>query len=124
MTIWAATVQAAVTAIRTAGATTQNILLPGTGYTSAASFATDSAPALSKVVNLDGSVTNLIYDVHKYLDSDGSGTNTACASNEIDAAFSPLATYLRTNKRQALLSETGGGPKDASCATGKLEIYS
>jgi endoglucanase len=31
--------------------------------------------ALKKVVNPDGSVTNLIFDVHKYLDSDNSGTN-------------------------------------------------
>jgi len=115
MTRWANTVQAAVTAIRNAGAGSQFILLPGTDYTSAASFATNSGPALSNVKNPDGSTTNLIYDIHKYLDSDGSGTNAVCVSNEIDAAFSPLATYLRDNKRQALLSETGGGSSDSSC---------
>jgi endoglucanase len=35
---WATTVQAAVTAIRNAGATSQLILLPGNNYTSAATF--------------------------------------------------------------------------------------
>lgn len=70
---WATTVQAAVTAIRQAGATSQIILLPGNNYTSAAAFISNgSAAALSTVKNPDGSITNLIYDVHKYLDSDNS----------------------------------------------------
>ena len=117
MTRWATSVQAAVTAIRKAGATSQNILLPGNDYTSAAAFATGSGPALSKVTNLDGSTTNLIFDVHQYYDADNSGTHVNCVGNQIDGAFAPLATWLRANKRQALLSETGGGSNDASCLT-------
>jgi len=116
MSTWAISVQAAVTAIRAAGATSQLILLPGTGYTSAAGFETNSAPALSTVTDSDGTVSKLIYDVHKYMDSDGSGTSSTCVSNEISSAFQSLATYLRTNKRQAFLSETGGG-NTASCET-------
>ncbi|THH20388.1 hypothetical protein EW146_g998 [Bondarzewia mesenterica] len=72
---WAASVQAAVTAIRQAGATSQLILLPGNNWTSAATFVSNgSADALNKVINPDGSTTNLIFDVHKYLDSDNSGS--------------------------------------------------
>lgn len=112
---WAASVQAAVTAIRQAGATSQLILLPGNNYTSAGTFVSSgSADALNAVTNPDGSKTNLIMDVHKYLDSDNSGTHTECVTNNIDGAFAPLATWLRTNKRQAILSETGGG-NTASC---------
>ncbi|KAL8831124.1 MAG: hypothetical protein Q9191_001050, partial [Dirinaria sp. TL-2023a] len=118
MTAWATTVQAAVTAIRKAGATTQHILLPGNGYTSAGSFVSSgSATALEKVTNLDGSTDLLIFDVHKYFDSDNSGTHASCVSNYIDNAFKPLASYLTSNKRQALLSEFGGGSSDASCET-------
>ena len=63
---WAASVQAAVTAIRKAGATSQYILLPGNDYTSAQQFVTNgSLGALQKVTNLDGTTTNLIFDVHK-----------------------------------------------------------
>lgn len=91
----------------------------GNDYTNAGQFATDSAPALSKVTNLDGSTTNLIYDVHKYLDSDNSGTHSNCVTDGIDAAFAPLANYLRKNKRIALLSEIGGGHDDPSCLTSK-----
>ncbi|KAI9708369.1 MAG: Endoglucanase EG-II [Bogoriella megaspora] len=115
---WATSVQAAVTAIRNAGATNQLILLPGNSYTSAQTFVSGgSAEALSTVKNPDGSVTNLIFDVHKYLDSDNSGTHTNCVTNNIDSSFSPLATYLRQNKRQAMLTETGGGATDSSCQT-------
>jgi endoglucanase len=114
---WAATVQAAVTAIRNAGATSQFISLPGNDWQSAAAFISDgSAAALSAVKNPDGSTTNLIFDVHKYLDSDNSGTHTECVTNNIDSAFAPLATWLRQNNRQAILTETGGG-NTASCQT-------
>ncbi|KAK3670877.1 Endoglucanase EG-II [Recurvomyces mirabilis] len=127
---WATSVQAAVTAIRQAGATSNMIWLPGTDYTSAANFIENgSAAALSKVTNLDGSTTNLIFDVHKYLDSDNSGTHSSCTTNNV-AAFQTLGNWLRMNKRQAILSETGGGPTDSSCLTDvcqeldELNLYS
>lgn len=104
-----------MTAIRQAGAKNNLILLPGQGFTSAETFVSSgSAAALNKVKNPDGSKTNLIMDVHKYLDSDNSGTHTECVKDSVDTAFKPLATWLRQNKRQAFLSETGGG-NTASC---------
>lgn len=114
ITKWATTVQLAVAAIRGAGATTQTILLPGNDYTSASAFISNgSGPALLNVTNPDGSTTNLVFDVHKYLDSDNSGTHAECTTDNV-AAFTTLATWLRTNKRMALNSETGGG-NVASC---------
>lgn len=63
---WAGSVQAAVTAIRQAGATQNLILIPGTDYTSAANFLENgSGAALLPVHNLDGSTTNIVFDVHK-----------------------------------------------------------
>lgn len=112
---WAATVQDSVTAIRNAGASSNLILLPGQGYTSAETFVSSgSAAALAAVTNPDGSKSNLIMDVHKYLDSDNSGTHTECVKDNISNAFQPLAEWLRQNKRQAILSETGGG-NTSSC---------
>lgn len=114
---WVTTVQLVVTAIRNAGATSQIILLPGNNWTSAETFVSGGyGPALLAVKNLDGSTTNLVFDVHKYLDSDNSGTHDVCVTNNINNAFSPLATWLRTNSRKAFVSETGGG-NTASCAT-------
>lgn len=70
---WAGSVQAAVTAIRSTGATSQIILLPGNNYTSAETFVSSgSAAALNMVRNPDGTITNLVMDVHKYLDYDNS----------------------------------------------------
>ena len=118
MDAWAASCQAVVTAVRKAGATKHTILLPGTGYTSAGSFVSSgSAQSLSAVKNPDGSVDNLVFDVHKYLDSDNSGTHTECIGDSIDDAFKPLAEWLKQNKRMALLSEIGGGSNDQSCMT-------
>ncbi|KAK0104136.1 Endoglucanase EG-II [Cadophora gregata f. sp. sojae] len=112
---WAVTVQAVVTAIRNAGATGQMLLLPGNDWTSAGAFISNgSGAALIKVTNPDGSTTGLIFDVHKYLDSDNSGTHSECVTDNVSGAFQPLATWLRTNKRQAMLTETGGG-NVASC---------
>jgi endoglucanase len=34
-----------------------------------------------KVKNLDGSTTGLYFDVHKYLDSDNSGTHAECVTD-------------------------------------------
>ena len=106
---WATSVQAAVTA--------QIILLPGNNYTSAQLFVSNgSLAALQKVTNPDGTTTNLVFDVHKYLDSDNSGTHPECTTNNIDSSFAPLATSLRAIGRQAILSETGGGNVQ-SCVT-------
>ena len=107
---WGVSVQAAVTAIRNAGARSQLILLPGNNWTSAETFVSNgSADVLAKVTNPDGSVTNLIFDVHKYADSDNSGTHAECTTNNIANAFAPLAQWLRCNNRQAFNTETGGG---------------
>jgi len=114
MTAWADSVQAAVTAIRKAGATSQMLLLPGTDFTSAGTFPTNSGPYLLKVKDTDGSTNKLIFDVHRYLDTDNSGTHTECSTDHVQDTFIPLANWLRTNKRQAMLSEVGGG-NTASC---------
>ena len=54
-------------------AKSQLILLPGTGYTSAQDFVNNgSGAALLDVKNPDGTNDGLIFDVHKYLDTDNS----------------------------------------------------
>ncbi|KAL6713327.1 hypothetical protein ACLMJK_008792 [Lecanora helva] len=118
---WAGSVQAAVTAIRGAGATSQMILLPGDGYTGASTFVSGgSAAALAGVTNPDKSTTNLIFDVHQYLDGDGSGTSATCTKTS--DVFAPLLKWLKSSNRQAMLTEIGGGSSDASCITNVCEV--
>ncbi|KAI0594562.1 endoglucanase 2 [Biscogniauxia sp. FL1348] len=114
--IWAQTCQAAVTAIRNAGAASQMILLPGSNFDSAATLVSGgSAAALMKVTNPDGSTDGLLLDIHKYLDIDNSGTHAACTTDNTEA-FSAVAQFLRENGRKGLVSETGAS-SDASCFT-------
>ena len=106
---WAQTCQAAVTAIREAGAADQIILLPGSNFDSAATLA-DAAEGggeqLLAVTNPDGSTNGLFLDVHKYLDEDNSGTHDECVTDNADA-FGSVADFLRRRSRQGIVSETG-----------------
>ena len=122
MTIWATTLQQVVDTIRENGATTQTILLSGTNYDAVGGFQTNSAPALSTIVDHDGSTDKLIYEAHQYLDNEG-GTTAQCVTNGVDDQLEPMTAYLRSAGRKAMLTETGGG-NTASCVTDVCEELS
>jgi endoglucanase len=44
------------------------------------------------VTNPEGSTTNLVFDVDKYLDSDNSRTHAECTITNVPGAFQLLAT--------------------------------
>ena len=69
VSLWKPAVQAAVNAIRSAGATSQYILIPGSSWSSAQAFPTEGGPVLISVTDPAGGTSKLIFDVHKYLDS-------------------------------------------------------
>jgi len=104
---WANSAQYAVTSIRKAGAG-NTILLPGSDFASAGAFQYNSGAAMLGVKNPDGTANNLVFDVHQYIDADGSGTNAECTQNATPQ-FNALAGWLRSNGRKAMLSEFGGG---------------
>ncbi|RSH78047.1 uncharacterized protein EHS24_002502 [Apiotrichum porosum] len=109
---WATTCQTAVNAIRAAGATTQTILLPGNSWDTASYWSGgNNAPMLDITDPSSSDKSLLVLDVHKYFDSDGSGSSTTCTNNGLDL-FTPLLTYLKTNNRKAFVSEFGGGNND------------
>ncbi|EJD03695.1 endoglucanase [Fomitiporia mediterranea MF3/22] len=113
---WAGSVQAAVNAIRAAGATSQLILIPGSSYSSAQALPTEAGPDLLTVTDPAGGTSKLLFDVHKYLDSDNSGTHPDCTTDNVQV-LQTLVSWLKSNgNRQAILSETGGG-NTASCET-------
>lgn len=103
-------VQAAVKAIREAGAVTHFVSLPGGGHQSHGYLISKGdGDVLKQVTNPDGTTSNLIFDVHLYLDSDGSGTSRSCVTDGIEKNWAPLVKWLRENGRQAIVTETGGG---------------
>lgn len=94
---WVTSVQAAVNAIREAGATSQYILMPGSSWSSAQALPTEAGPGLLGVTDPAGGTSKLLFDgmfapcsnivllllsflVHEYLDSDSSGTNAECVT--------------------------------------------
>lgn len=51
-----------------------------------------------------------IYEMHQYLDTDGSGTSATCVSATIGSERLQVATaWLRANGKQAILGEYAGG---------------
>jgi endoglucanase len=117
--IWVQTCQKVITAIRNAGAKSQMILLPGTNFDSAATLVSSgSAAGLMALTNPDGSTTNLLLDIHKYLDVDNSGTHAECVTDNV-AAFATVADFLRQNGRKGLVSETGAS---SAASVGLLSI--
>lgn len=59
---WADSVQAAVNAIREAGATSQIILIPGSSFSSAGALPTEAGPFLLKVTDPAGGTDKLLFD--------------------------------------------------------------
>ncbi|KIO31970.1 hypothetical protein M407DRAFT_18995 [Tulasnella calospora MUT 4182] len=112
---WSKTLQKVVTAIR-AIAPKHVILLPGIEWAHADTFiSSGSAAALDAISNPDGSKTNLIFDIHQWLDKANNGTDPNCVTDNV-AVFAPLAQWLRCHGRQAFLSATGGGnEKTTNC---------
>ncbi|KAH9450269.1 hypothetical protein Pst134EA_026975 [Puccinia striiformis f. sp. tritici] len=109
ITKWAITVQAVVTKLRTDKI--ENILLiPGADYTPIKTFP-EWYNAMKVVKNPDGSFEKLIFEAHRYLDSDNSGKSPECSgADEVSKAVEPL----KPGGRQIPLAETGGG-NTASC---------
>ena len=59
---WADSVQAAVNAIRSAGATSQYLLMPGSSWSSAAALPTEAGPYLLNVTDPIGGTSKLLFD--------------------------------------------------------------
>ena len=102
--------QAAVNAIRAAGATNQYIFIEGNSWSGAWTWpaTNDNLKALTDPSDL------LVYEMHQYLDSDGSGTSETCVSGTIGAERIAAATsWLREHGKRGFLGEFAGGANDA-----------
>jgi len=108
---WSKTVQEVVTKLRT-NKVNNILLLPGTDWTSLKAFP-QWYQQMKKVKNPDGSFEGLMFEVHRYLDSDNSGTSVECVASHVDEVLN-VAKMLKADGRQVLVGETGGG-STASC---------
>ncbi|KAI9733888.1 MAG: hypothetical protein M1834_002543 [Cirrosporium novae-zelandiae] len=98
--------QAAINGIRAAGATTQYIFVEGNSYSGAWTWATVN----DDMKDLTDTQDKIIYEMHQYLDSDGSGTSSTCVSSTIGKERITAATqWLIDNGKKGVLGEYAGG---------------
>lgn len=114
-TLWLADANAAIAAIRDAGAKNL-ILVPGTSWTGAHSWVgTDPQSNGTVMVGVTDPGKNFAYEMHQYLDSDSSGTHAACVSATIGRERLVKATeWLKAHGARAFLGEFGAS-SDATC---------
>lgn len=102
--------QAAINGIRETGAT-QYIFVEGNSWSGAWTWTQIN----TNLVSLQDPQNKIVYEMHQYLDSDGSGTSTACVSNTIGVERVTAATkWLKDNGKVGFLGEFAGGA-NANC---------
>jgi endoglucanase len=107
--------QAGINGIRAAGATTQTIFVEGNSYTAASNWASVN-DAMKSLTDPQG---RLIYEMHLYLDSDGSGTHVDCVSTTIGVERAQGATaWLKANGKLGII---GANNQCNSAVAGLLE---
>ncbi|KAL2813562.1 glycoside hydrolase superfamily [Aspergillus granulosus] len=105
--------QAAIDGIRAAGATSQYIFVEGNSWTGAWTWVevNDNMKALTDPQD------KIVYEMHQYLDTDGSGTSEACVSTTIGEERVTAATqWLKDNGKIGIIGEFAGGNND-QCRT-------
>ncbi|KAL5338413.1 glycoside hydrolase superfamily [Aspergillus crustosus] len=115
--------QAAIDGIRAAGATQQYIFVEGNSWSGAWTWVdvNDNLKALTDPQD------NIVYEMHQYLDSDGSGTSEVCVSSTIGEERVTAATqWLKDNGKIGIIGEFAGGDNDQcrEAITGLLETLS
>ncbi|KAG5942044.1 hypothetical protein E4U60_007521 [Claviceps pazoutovae] len=112
--------QAGIDGVRASGAKTQYIFAEGNSYSGAWTWTkvNDNQKALVDPEN------KLIYEMHQYLDADGSGSGTDCVSGTIGKERLADATkWLRDNNKVGVIGEYAGGANDQckAAVTGMLD---
>ncbi|KAF2833809.1 endoglucanase precursor [Ophiobolus disseminans] len=105
--------QAAIDGVRAAGAKKQYITPEGNSWTGAWTWVSSGNGA--SLINLKDPENKLIYQMHQYLDTDGSGTSANCVSATIFKERLQAATkWLKDNKKQGVIGEFAAG-NNAQC---------
>ena len=99
--------QAGIDGIRAAGATSQYIFVEGNSWTGAWTWNTTN----TNLASLADPQDKIVYEMHQYLDTDGSGTSAACVSSNIGIQRVVGATdWLKQNRKVGILGEFAAGP--------------
>jgi len=104
---WVAAANAAIAGIRAAGAT--NVIhVPGNQWTGAHAWTENyyGTPNSIAMLNIVDPASNVVFEVHQYLDSNSSGTTTNIVNANIGVArIAAFTTWLRGNNKRGFLGE-------------------
>ncbi|EFX05328.1 extracellular endoglucanase [Grosmannia clavigera kw1407] len=113
--------QAAIKGIRASGATTQYIFVEGNMWSGAWHWI--SSGTSTGMGTLVDPSNKIIYEMHQYLDTDGSGTSTDCVSATVGSERLAAATkWLKDNKKIGILGETAGGA-NSQCISALQDMF-
>lgn len=106
---WVTASNTAIAAIRTAGASNL-ILVPGNGYTGAWTWSNNwyGTPNATAMLNIVDPGNNYAFDVHQYMDIDGSGTSATITGNDPMTGvnrISGFTQWLKANNKRGFLGE-------------------
>ncbi len=113
-TAWLGDANAAIAAIRAVGATSQEILVPGTYYDGAWTWTTtDNASVIG--TGIKDPNNNFVFEVHQYLDSDGSGTHASVVSPTVGSnRLAAITQWAKSTGSKLFLGEFGVAQDAAS----------
>ena len=98
--------KACINGVRSASATSQYIFVEGDSYSGAWTWLTAGNDALSTLTDPSDKI---VYEMHQYLDVDGSGTNATCANGTVGSERLQVATqWLKTKGKQGIIGEFAG----------------
>lgn len=106
-TQWLVSANDAIAAIRAAGATSQEILVPGSDWDGAWTWTTgDNANVIG--TGIDDPSNNYAFEVHQYLDSDGSGTSSTVVSTDTGVQrLTAITQWAESTGAKLFLGEFG-----------------
>jgi len=105
--------QAAINGIRSTGATSQTINVEGNSWTGAWHWISPGSENGNTMGSLVDPSNKIVYQMHQYLDKDGSGTKPACVSKTIgEERLKDATKWLRQNKKVGLLGEFAAGDNE------------
>ena len=109
---WVASANAAIAAIRAAGATNM-IHVPGNSWTGAHSWAHTSSygtPNAVAMLDIVDPADNMVFEVHQYLDTSSGGTSDQCVSETIGSErMATFVDWLRKHGKKGFVGEFAGG---------------
>jgi Ca2+-binding RTX toxin-like protein len=114
---WLVSANAAIAAIRSAGAL-QEILVPGTDWTGAWTWTTSQNSAvMGGTPGVVDSAHNFAFEVHQYLDQDGSGQTAGVYNSDPNLGVERLTAvteWAEANRQRLFLGEVGVDQNDTS----------